>query len=407
MERTLIEQFYKALTKEQQTAVKIISECADLYGINAYIIGGVVRDLILEKPIYDIDFVVECNAIDFCRFMEEKKFCEIVRISEDFGTTKIKIDKNLELDIASTRTEKYPRAGHLPVVEQLGCSLKEDILRRDFSVNALAMSVNSKNFGVIIDYTNGLTDIEKKELRILHEKSFVDDPTRIIRALRFEQKLGFTIEKNTQKFIQKYLNEFDNNDICYERIKQVIKLAFSLNSEELFDKFILNNIYKLVANIPRKISGKQIFDAVKNNIAYIEQKNIWLIYLACFCLEKDVEKLNLSAKEHDIILGVQKLLENSEKKETNFEIYNYYKPFAKESIVAYLALTKSAQAEKFLSEIQFIKLEIDGNFLIKEGCQKGKNIGIILEKILKEKINKKIFTKKDEIKLAKKILSEF
>ena len=135
-----------------------------------FYIGGVVRDELLGKESFDIDITYVGNAIEYCA-----KFGEVVQINPDFGTIRVNVDGK-DVDFASTRSEKYPKKGHLPVVEQIGCSLKEDVMRRDFSVNALAKSVTT---GEIVDYTGGLDDLKNGKLRVLYDESFVDDPTRI------------------------------------------------------------------------------------------------------------------------------------------------------------------------------------------------------------------------------------
>ena len=160
---------------------------------NLYYIGGVVRDKILGQPSFDIDITYIGNAIEFAKNIPD---AEIVQINEPFGTVRIKYN-NEEIDIASTRNETYPEKGHLPVVENIGCSLKEDVLRRDFTINAMAQSTLT---GEIIDYTHGLDDIKTKTLRVLHDNSFIDDPTRIVRALKFAVRFDFELDDHTKNF---------------------------------------------------------------------------------------------------------------------------------------------------------------------------------------------------------------
>ena len=400
----LAEKLHSALDEKFQTVIESISDCAEKFNKKAYIIGGVVRDLFLEKPIYDIDIVIEGDAIEFCRWAEQENYWKIKRIAKDFGTVKIIFKNNLEVDIASTRTESYPKAGHLPIVKKLGCTLKEDILRRDFTVNALALSLNKENFGEVIDYTDGLGDLKNKQLKILHEKSFIDDPTRIIRALRFKHKLGFEIEPNTKKLMQAYLKDFNENDICYERIKQVTRLAFNLNSYKLFEEFIDQKIYKLLGCEIRNCKGKNVADATEKNISQINPNNLWLIYLACLLTPEKAEKLNLSAKENDILVWTEKLLSKKTRFKSNFDIYKFFKTAPKESIIAYLALTGSEEAQKYLDKLQNIKLSINGKTLMKLGYKEGKLIGETLDKILEAKINGLVSTKQEQLELAKKLL---
>ena len=195
-----------------------------------------MRDELLGRESLDVDIVYEGNAIEDCTSLGE-----VVRVNPDFGTIRVKI-QGREVDIASTRTERYDHKGHLPQVEKIGCSLKEDVLRRDFTVNSLYKSVAT---GEILDFTGGLEDLKNKKLRVLHDKSFVDDPTRIIRALKFSHRFGFALEENTFRLQREYLKNI-NYDMCYKRIKKELIETLGLNSDEVFQKFINEKIYKLV-----------------------------------------------------------------------------------------------------------------------------------------------------------------
>ena len=169
-----------------------------------FYIGGVVRDELLGRESLDVDITYVGNAIEYC-----SKFGEVVQGNPDFGTVRVKLqqgkdttNKDVIVDFASTRFESYPKKGHLPVVEKIGCSLKEDVLRRDFTINALAKSVAT---GEIVDYVGGLDDLKEKKLKVLHDKSFIDDPTRIIRGLKFAVRFGFELDAHTKKLQDEYL----------------------------------------------------------------------------------------------------------------------------------------------------------------------------------------------------------
>ena len=211
--------------------------CMDIIKINdnsnkLFYIGGVVRDKLLGLESFDIDITYVGNAIEYC-----SKFGEVIQENPDFGTVRVNV-KGKEVDFASTRSEKYPKKGHLPVVDKIGCSLKEDVMRRDFTINALAKSVTT---GEIIDYTGGLEDLKNKKLRVLHDNSFIDDPTRIIRGLKFSVRFGFELEEHTKKLQKEYLSNI-NYDMSYKRVKKELIETFNLNSQNAFDKFINEKI---------------------------------------------------------------------------------------------------------------------------------------------------------------------
>src|SRR5574344_119097 len=187
-----------------------------------YYVGGIVRDEILGYDSLDVDLIYEGNAIEFAR----DNNLQIVQKNEPFGTVRVKINGK-SVDIASTRCETYPKAGHLPKVFDIGCALKDDVKRRDFTVNSLYKSVNTDK---IIDFTNGINDLKNKKLKVLHKQSFVDDPTRILRALKFRMRFGFTLDTETRQLQEKYLKNI-NYDMSYKRIKKELVELFGYSGE--------------------------------------------------------------------------------------------------------------------------------------------------------------------------------
>ncbi len=237
---------------------------------NLYFVGGVVRDEILGVASFDTDYCYEGDAIEF------SKILNVIKTNPDFGTVRV-IDDGNEIDIASTRIEEYPRKGHLPKVTKIGCSLKDDLRRRDFTINAMAKRTTD---GEIIDYFDGCSDIEKKLLKILHKDSFIDDPTRIIRGLKFSVRLGFELEEKT-RFLQDDYLENINYDMSYHRVKKELVETFNLNKAEAFDKFVEQGIYRLLGKnqIAPEIKGKDIENALQGT-----DFTPWLIYMSFFNL---------------------------------------------------------------------------------------------------------------------------
>ncbi len=351
---------------------------------NLYYIGGVVRDKILNKECFDIDITYVGNAIEFAKTIPN---AEILQINEPFGTVKIKLDGN-EIDIASTRSETYPQKGHLPVVGNIGCSLKDDVLRRDFTINAMAESTLT---GEIIDYTGGLEDIKNKTLRTLHNNSFIDDPTRIVRGLKFAVRFGFELEPQTKKLQDEYLENI-NYDMSYKRLKKELIETFNLNSQKAFEIFIKQKIYKLIA--------PQEFELPKVNLEEIikihKPKNIWIIYVG---LLPDISTLPLTKQEKKIVedyIKLQGLSFNSD-----YQIYKNFENISLESIIMFY--TKKAQVvEHYLKNLKQIKLEITGKDIQSLGFSPSAKYQKCFDFILEEKIKNPEMDKSQEIQLAKK-----
>src|SRR3989304_2929138 len=171
----------------------------DALGYAVYAVGGFVRDLLLRVENFDVDIVVEGDGIRFAEEFEKKFPCRI-RTHKKFGTAIILFPDGLKVDVATARWEVYDSPAALPTVES--ASIKMDLYRRDFTVNTLALQLNPKAFGELIDFFGGVKDVKEKTIRVLHNLSFVEDPTRVFRAIRFEQRLRFPIGKHTQNLMK-------------------------------------------------------------------------------------------------------------------------------------------------------------------------------------------------------------
>jgi len=167
-------------------------------GMKCFLVGGFVRDLQLERANYDLDIAAEGDGIGLAKEINKKVGGKLVAYKR-FGTATL-VSGNIRIDIATTRREKYKEPAAMPQV--FFSTLKEDLSRRDFTINAMALNINKKTFGQFIDFFGGTKDLEEKKIRVLHDKSFIDDPTRIFRAVRFEQRFGFSIEEHTESLIK-------------------------------------------------------------------------------------------------------------------------------------------------------------------------------------------------------------
>ena len=350
---------------------------------NLFFIGGVVRDELLGKESFDIDLTYQGDAIEFAKTIDS---AEIIQINEPFGTVRIKLN-NKEIDIASTRNEIYPQKGHLPEINSIGCSLKDDILRRDFTINALAKSTLN---GEIIDYTCGLEDIKNKTLRILHDESFIDDPTRIVRGLKFAIRFGFELDEHTKKLQDNYLENI-NYDMSFKRLKKELIETFNLNSTEAFNRFIEQGIYKLIA--------PQNFELPKINLEQLINKyspeNIWIIYIG---LLPDVSNLPLTKTEKTIVEDYKKLCQTN--LNSNFEIYKAFNDVDLESILMFATQNYDIVIH-YLENLRDINLEITGKDLQNLSIYPSPKYQECFDYILTHKLENPELDKAQEIQLAK------
>jgi len=209
----------KRLPAELVDFLQQAGEAAQKRGQGLYLVGGIVRDLLLGRTNLDVDLVVEGDAIALARELADSKQGEIT-IHPSFGTAKVRWD-SWSVDIATARAETYARPGALPTVKP--DSIDNDLFRRDFTINAMAVELNKGSYGRLLDPYGGRDDLEHKLVRVLHEKSFIDDATRLWRGLRYEQRLGFKLEPDTLKLVKRDIPMLDT--ISGDRIRHELELV--------------------------------------------------------------------------------------------------------------------------------------------------------------------------------------
>lgn len=414
------------LSKIDRKTLKIIEtagQAAERFGKRAYLVGGVVRDLLLKKKNLDLDIVVEGDADPVLQELAQVFHARTTAYVR-FGTATLKLPGGPRLDLAAARSEVYPQAGDLPVVRP--GSLKEDLFRRDFTINAMAVSLNREDFGRLIDEFGGLADLRAKKIRVLHAKSFLDDPTRIFRAIRFEQRLHFKIEGKTKSGLRaalrgqipgrvspaRYLMEFRKMlseakpEDHFLRLKQLQALKIihpSLKAREASLRALAWKIRRL----PEKI-GKDFYErpllyvlALLNGSSLSAAQEI----AEKFPFKKGQKK---SICETLPLLGMMKGL--AEKNLTRSQGYDRLKSFSLEAVI-FLSLQdgppKAQQrVRRFLQKDRHVKLAINGQDLKRLGCPAGERMGKILEKVLSSKINGKVRTKQQELEFARRLLEK-
>ncbi len=259
-----------------------VGQLADERGEAAYAVGGFVRDLFLRRPGMDIDITVEGDGLTFAEKLAKLTGSEVEAFTQ-FGTSIVVIPGFGKVDVATARTESYEKPGALPKVEKSG--IVQDLYRRDFTINAMALSLTPGYFLKLLDPFGGLEDLKKGRVRALHEKSFIDDPTRIFRAVRFEQRFKTRIEEKTQKWLLEAVKGDYIQKVSGERLRNELRLIFQephperavLRLEELG---VLPRIHPaLGVPLEAKKALPQIDAAIgffrRNQITLEEEKMVW------------------------------------------------------------------------------------------------------------------------------------
>ena len=292
--------------------LKKVGRLADERGEAAYAVGGFVRDLFLKRPGVDIDITVEGDGVTFAEKLAKMTGSEVETFTS-FGTSIVIIPGFGKVDVATARTESYEAPGALPSVKKSG--IVQDLYRRDFTLNAMALSLSPGFFLKLLDPFGGLEDLKKGRVRALHSKSFVDDPTRIFRAVRFEQRFRERIEPRTQKWLLESVRGEYINRVSGERLRNELRLIFQEPHPEravwrLDELGVLPHIHPSLG-VPN--SAKKILPQLAAAIAFFrrhklgleEEKMVWFQALLSHPNEKQVEslskRLTLSRVEQKIV----------------------------------------------------------------------------------------------------------
>ena len=396
-----------------------LSELADRLKVRVYLVGGVVRDLILGEKIFDLDIVVEADAIEFAH-----KFAEIhkkqFKKHHTFGTATVFFD-NHHIDFVTARSETYSFSGALPKVKP--ASLKEDLLRRDFTINAMAISLNKSDYGKLIDFYSGETDLKKGLIRVLHSDSFVDDPTRILRAIRFEQRFSFKLEKHTLKLAKEAIGENAFNLVNPHRLREELILILKEPSPRRYIKrlYALEILPLIDRNIRLNKKDFHILVKIEQAIGFYKasfnrhrQLEDWLIYLMGILYRlksQDASKfLDTFGFRKGEKIRILSLYYNMDKiKQLNRKvlphvIYKTLNPLSFENIIFFYADCRKKAIKRhieiFLDKLINIRLRLKGEDLRKLGFKPTTLYGKIFEKLLYAKIDKGFKTLEEEIREA-------
>jgi tRNA nucleotidyltransferase (CCA-adding enzyme) len=407
MADNLSSQLEKYLPPPVLALIKIAGHEADDSGQELYIVGGVVRDLFLGRSNFDFDLVVEGDAITLAQKLARDSQAKLT-VHTRFGTAKLDYP-GFSLDLATARSETYSRPGALPAVKP--GSLKDDLVRRDFSINAMALQLSPKRFGTLIDLYHGRDDIEHRLIRILHPKSFIDDSTRILRAMRYEQRLGFKLEAETEKLLRRDTAMLQT--ISGDRIRHELELILREDEPER----ILNRAAELgiLAQLHAGLKGnswlvKKYSEARK----MVKRTSLSIIYL-CLLIYNLTERENEEFLVHlnfpkspaqamRQTLQIKAQIQNPENPQLKpSDIYNLLHGFSAAAIQANAISAESPIASRhlglYLNKLRYVKPLFGGKDLKKMGISDGPKIGEILSALQKARLDGEIRTRQDEAKL--------
>lgn len=377
-----------------------IGKYADEFGINAFLVGGFVRDLFLKFNNNDIDLTVEGEGIKFGKFLADILYGSF-KSFEKFGTCRIFLKNGWKIDIASARKEVYKKPGALPDVEF--SSIKAELYRRDFTINSMAICINRNNFGALIDFFGGMNDLKNKIIRVLHNKSFIDDPTRIIRAIRFKTRFKFNFDKKTEKLLKKAIKKDVFSTVSAERLRDEFLLL--LEEKNFFDALKLSEKYDILKKIYKNLKLNKYFVKYFLKFKNAGLLNKFLLLIFNLNLRQSMElaeKLKLSNEWKNVIYEVienkNKFLKFFKNKKFNkLNVYGLFKKLDSKTMDFLYLFCENNEIKSFIKKIKEVKIELNGEQIKKAGIKEGPEIGKILDIIKYKKITGEIKNKKDEV----------
>ncbi len=395
---------------------------ADQAEANLYAVGGCVRDLLMRKPCHDVDLSLDGDINDFVnRATRAHRITKVVRHPR-FKTATLETASGYSIDISTTRREYYEHPGALPVV-QTG-SLRMDLYRRDFTINSLAVALNPGNFGELIDYYRGYQDIRDGYIRVLHNLSFVEDPTRAFRAVRFEARLGFKISKMTASLLEGAVRNNFLTSIDRRRLLHELRLILSEDDpgpaiKRLNDFGLLPYVHPQIVLLP---THAQLFNRVRQVRDWLaltfpqELPQAWFVYLLALTdrlrpheLAELAGSLTLKKKEAQILtqerLWADDILAQYRKVVTHLppsRIYDLFVDLSWPTILFIMAKTENrdlAQAGvAYLTSYRHVKPLSSGRDLMAAlNLPSGPAIKTALDTLRQARLDGLVKTKADEI----------
>lgn len=368
-----------------------------------YLVGGAVRDLLLGGAPPDLDLVVEGDAVEVARLIGND-----VVVHDRFGTSTVKVD-GLTYDLARARRERYPHPGALPEVEP--APLTEDLRRRDFTVNAIAIALGGPDAGKVIAAPWALEDLDAGRLRILHEKSFIDDPTRLLRLARYRSRLGFSIESRTRELAREAVDSGALGTVSAARIGGELRLlarepdpvaAFGALRELGLDRAIHPDYGLDEAKPELPQSALRLLPADG-------RRDLLVLMLAALGvrrpeLEPLLERLAFTAGDRDTILAAEGQAETTARSLATArrpsEIATAVAGAGPELVAIAGAMGAERAATEWLERLRHVELEIDGRDLLAAGVPEGPRIGRGLQAALAAKLDGRASGREQELEAA-------
>ena len=412
------------LPEETLELLKAVGTVADSLGHNAYAVGGFVRDIFLYQENLDIDIVIEGDGIEFAKAFTASMGGR-VRAHEPFRTAVVILPNGRKIDVATARLEYYKSPAALPTVET--GSIKLDLYRRDFTINTLAVQLNPDGFGTLIDFFGAQKDLKQKVIRVLHNLSFVEDPTRVFRAIRFEQRFGFRIGKLTSGLIENAVRMDFFRELGGRRL--LSELRQILDEDKPLMALRRINEYDLLKIIHPKIVYNDSMESLLNSVEKVltwykllfleEPCRGWMVYLLALLKSLDRDAAEALCDRLDLTDRYRKILITEKAKGEEFlkwmalahvyknsDVYTRLYPLHTETLLYIMANSTRDPVKraisKYITRLRSTTTLLTGNDLKEMGFEPGPVYREILTGLLDARLNGEVKTRPDEIAFVRK-----
>lgn len=382
-------------------------------GERTYLAGGTVRDLLLGRPGADLDLVVEGKAIRLARQVAKMHGWEI-KTHPRFGTATLH-QANFKLDLVTARSEIYTHPGALPEVKE--GAILTDLARRDFTINAMAISLNPEDFGVLLDPHDGRADLNSKLIRILHPGSFADDPTRILRALRYEQRLSFRLEEETEKLLRRSANNLTT--VTAERWWHELELILEEESPEKIIRRAQQT--GILAGLCPELRTNPDLDAAFSQVRQTPDQSLSrrAIYLTILSYPLDPDEAERFIARFKMPGWASRTVRKTAQLKTRIggisapemrpgEIHRKLTRYPQEVLEGIALSTSSSvirdRIELHLQKWLRIRPSLTGDDLINMGIMPGQRLGQILRALKEARIDHEVTSREEEEALVKRMI---
>jgi tRNA nucleotidyltransferase (CCA-adding enzyme) len=359
-----------------------------------YVVGGAVRDALLGHPSYDLDLVVEGDVPAFARRLARRLDGE-VQTHKAFGTAEVLYEGG-EIDVATARTETYPRPAALPEVEF--ATLEEDLARRDFTVNAIAASLCADDFGRLIDPHHGRADLASGTIRVLHPGSFLDDPTRIFRAIRYENRLGFRMDPETERLAR--AGKAGVAQLSNERFREEIVALLSEDG-------IAHTLERLgeFAGTSADTGLVERVDALRDELD--PGAPLWRLRLAVIARGHPglLDRLALRREDQRAVEQAIALAPRLAGATDPVEITGLAGRSPEAALLA-LAEHDSRELREWFTRLRNVRLDISGADLAELGLPESPRVGEVLEELRRRKLRGELDGRESELAAARELIVE-